>query len=143
MQENETAETASTDETATEATETTAPGETAENKTENIAEGVSFVPVETADDQAAPALTDDNSAENAPAEDASAQNEKGETVPETPAEPEEEEEITYHAVQKEDSVTAIWEMQGRKHIRTIDPRSREGAEILRLFTAEEGEEIAA
>lgn len=57
-----------------------------------------------------------------------------------PVEPEEEEEITYHAVQKEDAVTAIWEMSGRKHLRTIDPRSREGEEILRLFTAEEGEE---
>ena len=32
------------------------------------------------------------------------------------------EEITYHAVEKEGQVTAIWEMQGRKHIRTIDPR---------------------
>ena len=52
-------------------------------------------------------------------------------------EPVEEEEITYHAVQKDSSVTAIWEMQGRKHLRTIDPRSREGAEILRLFSAEE------
>ncbi|MBC7797524.1 MAG: hypothetical protein H7Z37_11680 [Pyrinomonadaceae bacterium] len=67
--------------------------------------------------------------------------EAAETVePVEPVEPEEEEEITYHAVQKEDAVTAIWEMQGRKHLRTIDPRSREGEEILRLFTAEEGEE---
>ncbi len=56
------------------------------------------------------------------------------TEPETVAE--EPEEITYHAVQKDGDVTAIWEMQGRKHIRTIDPRSREGIEILRLFTAE-------
>jgi hypothetical protein len=48
----------------------------------------------------------------------------------------ESEEITYHAVQKDGQVTAIWEMQGRRHIRTIDPRSREGLEILRLFTAE-------
>ena len=46
------------------------------------------------------------------------------------------EEITYHAVEKDGHVTAIWEMQGRKHLRTIDPRSREGQEILRLFTAE-------
>jgi hypothetical protein len=56
--------------------------------------------------------------------------------------PEEQEEITYHAVQKDGSVTAIWEMQGQKHLRTIDPRSREGLEILRLFTEEEGEEAA-
>ena len=49
------------------------------------------------------------------------------------------EEITYHAVEKDGQVTAIWEMQGRKHLRTIDPRSRQGVEILRLYTAEHGE----
>ncbi len=43
------------------------------------------------------------------------------------------EDISYHAVEKEGSVTAIWEMQGRKHIRTIDPRSNEGKQILALF----------
>ncbi len=43
------------------------------------------------------------------------------------------EDISYHAVEKEGSVTAIWEMQGRKHIRTIDPRSQEGKQILALF----------
>lgn len=41
--------------------------------------------------------------------------------------------ISYHAVEKEGTVTAIWEMQGRKHIRTIDPRSNEGKQILALF----------
>jgi hypothetical protein len=46
------------------------------------------------------------------------------------------EEITYHAVEKDGEVSAIWEMQGRKHLRTIDPRSRQGQEILRLYTAE-------
>jgi hypothetical protein len=30
-------------------------------------------------------------------------------------------------------------MQGRKHLRTIDPRSRQGQEILRLYTAEHGD----
>jgi hypothetical protein len=49
------------------------------------------------------------------------------------------EEITYHAVEKDGQVTAIWEMQGRKHLRTIDPRSRQGEEILRLYTAEHTE----
>ena len=49
------------------------------------------------------------------------------------------EEITYHAVEKDGQVTAIWEMHGRKHLRTIDPRSRQGQEILRLYTAEHGE----
>jgi hypothetical protein len=43
------------------------------------------------------------------------------------------EDISYHAVEKEGTVTAIWEMQGPKHIRTIDPRSSEGKQILALF----------
>ena len=43
------------------------------------------------------------------------------------------EDVSYHAVEKEGSVTAIWEMQGRKHVRTIDPRSNEGKQILALF----------
>lgn len=46
------------------------------------------------------------------------------------------EDISYHAVEKDGQVTAIWEMQGRKHLRTIDPRSRQGQDILRLYTAE-------
>ena len=49
------------------------------------------------------------------------------------------EEITYHAVEKDGQVTAIWEMQGRKHLRTIDPRSRQGQDILRLYTADQQE----
>ena len=53
------------------------------------------------------------------------------------------EEITYHAVEKDGQVTAIWEMQGRKHLRTIDPRSRQGQDILRLYTAEHHEEATA
>ena len=43
------------------------------------------------------------------------------------------EDVSYQAVEKEGSVTAIWEMQGRKHLRTIDPRSNEGKQILALF----------
>ncbi len=62
--------------------------------------------------------------------------ESGETVNEEEVEPEEEEEISYHAVEKEGNVTAIWEMQGPKHIRTISPRSTEGQKILNLFTSE-------
>lgn len=53
------------------------------------------------------------------------------------------EEITYHAVEKDGQVTAIWEMQGRKHLRTIDPRSRQGQDILRLYTAEHHDEPSA
>ena len=64
---------------------------------------------------------------------AAAAEEKTETVaaaPETPAEPE---DVSYQAVEKEGTVTAIWEMQGQKHLRTIDPRSIEGKQILALF----------
>jgi uncharacterized protein YdhG (YjbR/CyaY superfamily) len=64
------------------------------------------------------------------------------TAQETAAAPEAEEEISYHAVEKEGHVTAIWEMQGRKHLRTIDPRSAEGKHILSLFTSEHHEEAA-
>lgn len=62
-----------------------------------------------------------------------------ETAEATPTETTEEtaavnpEDVSYHAVEKEGSVTAIWEMQGPKHIRTIDPRSSEGKQILALF----------
>jgi len=58
---------------------------------------------------------------------------------ETPASTE---EITYHAVEKDGVVTAIWEMQGRKHLRTIDPRSRQGQDILRLYTTEHHDEVS-
>ena len=54
-----------------------------------------------------------------------------------PAENQNTEEITYQAVEKDGIVTAIWEMKGRKHLRTIDPRSRQGREILNLYTTEE------
>ena len=43
------------------------------------------------------------------------------------------EETNYQAVEKDGTVTAIWEMQGQKHMRTIDPRSNEGKQILALF----------
>lgn len=60
-----------------------------------------------------------------------------ETIEETPevaeAEPVQQYEISYHAVEKEGTVTAIWEMQGPVHLRTIGPRSSEGQKILSLF----------
>ena len=55
-----------------------------------------------------------------------------EPTPEAAA-PAEPEDIHYQAVEKEGTVTAIWEMQGQKHMRTIDPRSNEGKQILALF----------
>ena len=51
-------------------------------------------------------------------------------VVETAVEPE---DVSYQAVEKEGTVTAIWEMQGHKHLRTIHPRSNEGKQILALF----------
>ena len=55
----------------------------------------------------------------------------------------EENEIAYHLYEKDGHVTAIWEMQGRKHLRTIDPRSEEGRRILGSHTADEAEHSAA
>ena len=59
---------------------------------------------------------------------------------ESASQPAPAEDITYHAVEKDGVVTAIWEMQGRKHVRTIDPRSRQGREILNLYTTEHHDE---
>ena len=75
--------------------------------------------------------------EDAPAQATTEPNAAEQGAAEQPAQS--TEEITYHAVEKDGQVTAIWEMQGRKHLRTIDPRSRQGQEILRLYTAEHGE----
>jgi len=55
----------------------------------------------------------------------------------------ENEEVTYHAVEKDGVVTAIWEMQGRKHLRTIDPRSEEGKRILGAYEVDEHTEEQA
>ena len=49
------------------------------------------------------------------------------------AEQAQNEDVHYQAVENEGGVTASWEMQGQKHIRTIDPRSNEGKQILALF----------
>ncbi len=75
-------------------------------------------------------------AEQAPAEQVTAE----QASEQAPAEQVPAEEITYHAVEKDGQVTAIWEMQGRKHVRTIDPRSRQGQEILRLYTSDHHDE---
>ena len=50
-----------------------------------------------------------------------------------PAAPANPEDVSYPAVENEGVVTAIWEMQGQKHLRTIDPRSNECKQILALF----------
>jgi hypothetical protein len=69
--------------------------------------------------------------------DAAREQGSGDQAPSEPAE-----DISYHAVEKDGQVTAIWEMQGRKHIRTIDPRSRQGQDILRLYTTEHHDETS-
>jgi hypothetical protein len=58
---------------------------------------------------------------------------KAAEAPEQATEEAGHDEIHYQAVEKDGNVTAIWEMQGHKHIRTIDPRSGEGKQILALF----------
>lgn len=55
---------------------------------------------------------------------------QAEAAPETPSNLD---DVHYQAVEKEGTVTAIWEMEGQKHLRTIDPRSNEGKQILALF----------
>ena len=79
--------------------------------------------------------------ENETAPDDASAGAAAETVEQTAAVP--PEDITYHAVEKDGQVTAIWEMQGRKHLRTIDPRSRQGQDILRLYTSDHQDEASA
>ena len=76
---------------------------------------------------------------DAPADAQEQQPQQTESQPAAEAPPE---EISYHAVEKDGQVTALWEMQGRKHLRTIDPRSRLGQEILRHYTADHPQETA-
>ena len=77
---------------------------------------------------------------NAPEAQAAPDTETSTDAETAPPVEESTEEISYHAVEKDGQVTALWEMQGRKHLRTIDPRSRQGQEILRLYTSDHPEE---
>ena len=63
------------------------------------------------------------------------ENKTGELKEESPATHAEEQ--TYHAVEKDGEITAIWEMAGRKHVRTIDPKSQEGKRILEAYKPSE------
>ena len=94
---------------------------------------------ENEDALAAPEATPEAAQTGGSSSDATANAEPPDTAA-AEAAPASTEEITYHAVEKDGQVTALWEMQGRKHLRTIDPRSRQGQEILRLYTAEHHEE---
>ena len=82
-------------------------------------------------------MSENEIAATAGASDTTSENPAAEAATETATE-----DISYHAVEKDGQVTAIWEMQGRKHIRTIDPRSRQGQDILRLYTTEHHDEVA-
>ncbi len=85
-------------------------------------------------------MTDVSAAEAMPASGEVNTTGDDEASAETQEAPASTEEITYHAVERDGQVAAIWEMQGRKHLRTIDPRSRMGQEILRLYTSEHHDE---
>lgn len=122
-----------------------AENETQEN-TEEVTEAVETqspatekgIEEDTKDSGATSETVEEKSSENSAADGAEASSaEDGSNETETAAEEEDEDdEISYHAVEKEGEITAIWEMQGAKHIRTISPRSTEGQKILNLFTSE-------
>lgn len=78
--------------------------------------------------------------ENETAKSETATEKTTDSTSENPAAEAPPEDISYHAVEKDGVVTAIWEMNGRKHVRTIDPRSRQGEDILRLYTTEHHDE---
>jgi hypothetical protein len=83
----------------------------------------------------------ENSASEAPAEETAAA--APAPTEEAAAAPAPTEDISYHAVEKDGQVTALWEMQGRRHLRTIDPRSREGLAILQHYTSDHHDEPVA
>lgn len=48
-------------------------------------------------------------------------------------------EVNFQAVEKNGEIIAIWEMRGRKHVRTIDPRSQEGRRLLSSYKPAEND----
>lgn len=141
MAENETQET--TPEVTEKSAET--PVETQTAATEVVAEPAEAPVEKQAETTEATAETPAETTETV-ADSAAPKEEKGETKEadakeeevkvEEPVDPDLNEEISYHAVEKEGEITAIWEMQGRRHLRTISARSGEGEKILSLFTSE-------
>lgn len=113
-----------------------------------MSENENTIAAHTADESAATDQSQSNAPHDAPAAVEAASTEvTAEASTEVTAEASTEatveastEDISYHAVEKDGQVTAIWEMQGRKHLRTIDPRSRQGQDILRLYTSEHHDE---
>ncbi len=95
-------------------------------------------PVEAKEEtaEAAPPAAADTTAETSadtPAEADAPQPTEAQTQAAEQPETHSSEDVSYQSVEKEGTVTAIWEMQGQKHLRTIDPRSIEGKQILALF----------
>ncbi|MEZ5346381.1 MAG: hypothetical protein R2681_12595 [Pyrinomonadaceae bacterium] len=92
---------------------------------------------QTTAEESAPEVTTEATETNETAVEAAAESTETVEAAATEAEAENDpEEISYHAVEKEGEITAIWEMQGQKHLRTIDPRSTEGQKIFSLFTSD-------
>ncbi len=87
-------------------------------------------PTITIAEREAPAADAEPIKQEAPAADAEPVKQEAPAADPTPAEPE---DVHYQAVEKDGVVTAIWEMQGQKHLRTIAPKSNEGMQILALF----------
>jgi hypothetical protein len=85
--------------------------------------------------ETAPVATATEATETVPAAEATETAASAAEAP-TAAEAAAPEEISYHVVEKENAVSAIWEMQGRKHLRTIDPHSSEGKQIMEHYTVE-------
>ncbi len=105
-----------------------------------MSENENTIAANIADESAATDQPQSNAPQHdAPAAEVPSTEATAEAAPEAAAEASTE-DISYHAVEKDGQVTAIWEMQGRKHLRTIDPRSRQGQDILRLYTSEHHDE---
>ena len=147
MSENETVAAAGENpvETATETNESAATTEptpevaeqTAAKPTSEVAEQKAAEPTPEVAEQKAVEPTTEAAEQKAAEPTTEATTETKEAAaPEPPAAPAPPEEISYHAVENEGEITAIWEMQGQKHLRTIDPRSTEGQKIFSLFTSD-------
>ncbi len=106
-----------------------------------MSENENTIAANAADESAATDQSQSNAPHDAPAAEAASTEAAAEASTEATVEASTE-DISYHAVEKDGQVTAIWEMQGRKHLRTIDPRSRQGQDILRLYTSEHHDEAS-
>lgn len=125
----------------TEASKVSETANTPEESAETVTASTPETPVaDTATESASETLATDTATD----EKSTSETPVAETATESASEPVVEEakeevppeEISYHAVEKDGEITAIWEMQGQKHLRTINPRSTEGQKIFSLFTSD-------